>query len=314
EANVVNVIGNAELRKQYPNVAATIDGKPIWLESVVEMCLKLYGKQDLESMISIRLIQQECKKVDLKVTDQDVATDVWINAAQTTQPLQDGSPNVKAYLRSELAKYQTSEENYRRSIVWPSVALRKLSEGNVKVTDEDIQKRFEAKFGASVQCLGIVVSDERRARDVWQKARTEISQNPENAEKTFGDLAAEYSVEPDSKQTRGLIAPICKHGGFPQLEEEAFSLQPGELSQVIQIDAQTFVILFCKEQVPAREVTLEEARETIVSDLRKIKEVMAAGDFYADVFRRASIVNNLTGASQFPQSRVATPAVDTTLR
>lgn len=324
EANVVNVIADPELRKQYPNVAATIDGKPIWIDAVVETSLKLYGRQDLDAMISIALVKQECKKVDLTVTDQDVATDIWIRAAETVYPLQDGSPNIKEYLRGELAKYQTTEENYRRSIVWPSVALRKLSEGNVKITDEEIQKSFEANYGESMQCLGIVVGDERRARDVWQKARSLPTKENRPADEVFADLAAQYSIEPDAKQMRGRIARICKNGGYPQLEDEAFSLEPGELSQVIQIDPQTFVILYCQERVPAREVTLDDVRDTIVSNLRKMKEVYAAGDFYAAAIKRSTIVNNLTNQTIEPTTRttnadpsaiqIAAPPTDTLRR
>ncbi len=305
EANVVNILGNPDLTKQYPNVAATINGAPVYLDAVVEMCMKLYAEQDLATMISIALVRQECKKVGLKVTDQDVATDVWIHAAETTFPLQDGSPNIKEYMRSELAKYNTTEENYKRTIVWPSVALRKLSEGMVKVTDEDIQKSFEANYGERVQCLGIVLGDERRAREVWQKARTMPKEENRTLEDVFGELAASYSIEPDGKQMRGRIAPIVKNGGYPQLEEEAFALKPGEMSQIIQVDPSTFVILYCQERVPAREVALDDVRDTIVSQLRKMREVAAAGEYYANAVKRSTIVDNLTRQTISPASATA---------
>ncbi|MGI6402345.1 MAG: peptidylprolyl isomerase [Thermoguttaceae bacterium] len=319
EANVVNVLADPELSKQYPNVAATIDGQPIYLDAVVEMCLKLYAEQDLGTMISIALIRQECKKVGIEVTPQDVATDVWIHAAETTAPLADGSPNIEAYLRDELEKYNCTEEYYRNAIVWPGVALRKLSEGMVKVTDEDIQKSFEANFGESVQCLGIVLNDERRAREVWQKARSLPRAQNRPLEEVFADLAAEYSVEPDGKQMRGRIAPIVRHGGYPALEEEAFSLQAGELSQVIQIDPSTFVILYCQEIIPAREVTLDDVRDQIVSNIRKMREVIAAGEFYANTVKKASIVDNITGQvvtprQNRPEELMANPTLDTTRR
>ncbi len=305
EAKVINVIGDPDLSKQYPSVAALIDSKPVYLDAVLEMCLKLYAEQDLNTMISIALVRQECKKVGVEVTDQDVATDVWIHAAETTFPLQDGSPNVKAYLKSELAKYNTNEESYKKTIVWPSVALRKLSEGMVKVTDEDIQKSFEANYGESVQCLGIVLGDERRARDVWQKARTMPAKENRSLEDVFGELAASYSIEPDGKQMRGRIAPIVRNGGYPELEEEAFSLKPGEMSQVIQVDASTFVILYCQEIIPAREVTLADVKDQIVSQLRKMREVTAAGEFYANVVKRSTIVDNLTKQTISPVNETA---------
>lgn len=324
EAKVQNIIADPNLRAQYPDVAALIDGQPIYLEAVVDMCLKLYAEKDLNSMISLALIRQECKKVGINVTDQDVATDVWIRAAETTFPLQDGSPNIKEYLRGELERYHTTEENYKRTIVWPSVALRKLSEGMVKVTDEDVQKSFEANYGESVQCLGIVLGDERRARDVWQKARTMPAKENRTLEDVFGELASSYSIEPDGKQMRGRIPPIVHNGGYPELEEEAFSLKPGEMSQVIQVDASTYVILYCQERIPAREVTLDDVREQIVSQIRKMREVTAAGEFYAAAVKRSTIVDNLTRQSLVPSStaearksrdaRVASPQSDSVRR
>lgn len=325
EANVVNVIADPELSKQYPNVAATIDGKPIYLDAVVEMCMKLYAEQDLGTMISIALVRQECKKVGVNVTDQDVATDVWIRAAETTFPMQDGSPNIKEYLRNELAKYNTTEENYKRTIVWPSVALRKLSEGMVKVTDEDIEKSFEANYGEKVQCLGMVLGDERHAREAWQKARTMPAKEGRTLEDVFGELCATYSIEPDGKQMRGRIAPIVRNGGYPELEEEAFALKPGEMSQIIQVDPSTFVILYCQERIPAREVTLDDVRDQIVSQIRKLREVTAAGEFYADAVKRASIVDNLTQQTIAPttaagesrtarEARMASPIQEKTRR
>ena len=301
EANVVNVIADPALRAQFPNVAATIDSRPIYLDSVIEMSLNLYGEQDLASMISIALIRQECKKVGVVVSDQDVATDVWIRAAESANPLPDGSPNVKEYLKSELAKYNVTEEYYKKSIVWPGVALRKLSEGMVKVTEEDVQKSFEANYGEKALCLGIVLNDERRAREVWQKARTVPAAENRDPEEVFGDLAAQYSVDPAGKQMRGRIDPICKNGGYPELEDEAFSLKPGDLSQIIQVDASTYVILFCKEIEPARDVELKDVRDLLVSKIRKMREVSAAGEFYAQAVKRSTIVDKVSGQVVSPK-------------
>lgn len=303
EAKVENILKNPELRKQYPNLAATINGQPIYLESVLEMCLNLYARQDLESMISIRMIGQECKKVQLAISEQDLDTDIWIRAAEATLPLPDGSPNIKEYMDAELAKYEVPKDVYRTNIVLPGVALKKLSAGLVKVTDEDIQKGFEANFGPRVQCLGIVLKEERRARDVWQKARTLPAKENKKLETVFEELAAEYSIEPGSKQMRGKIPPIIKNGGQPKLEEEAFQLKPGELSSVIQIDRDTFVILYCQEIIPPKEVKLDQVKDSLMSDIKKKKEMIAINEFYKGVMKRATIINYLTGETFTPAEK-----------
>ncbi|MDO4587056.1 MAG: peptidylprolyl isomerase [Planctomycetia bacterium] len=316
EAKVVNIISDPELRKQYPNVAATVNEQPIWLESVMDMCLKLYAELDLDTMISMKLIEQECKKVQLSITDKDIDTDIWIRAAETSVPLPDGSPNIQEYMKSQLAEYGLNEKVYRTNIVWPKVALQKLSAGLVKITDEDIQKSFEANFGEQVQCLGIVVKNERTAREVWTKARTLPQTENRSAEEVFGDLAAQYSLEPGSKQMRGRIGPICKNGGSPIIEEEAFSLKPGDLSSVVQVDPETFVILYCQEIVPPKEVTLDEVKESIKSDLQRKKEVLAINDYYTEVIKKATIINYLTNQTKTPETRTVptnVPAANSTM-
>ena len=88
---------------------------------------------------------------------------------------------------------------------------------------------------------------------------------------------------------------------------------------MIQIDPSTFVILYCQEIIPAREVTLDDVRDQIVSNIRKMREVIAAGEFYANTVKKASIVDNITGQvvtprQNRPEELMANPTLDTTRR
>ena len=85
---------------------------------------------------------------------------------------------------------------YRHDAVWPTVALKKLVGNTVKVTQDDLQKGYEANYGERVRCLAIVLNDQHRAEQVFEMARKD------NTSKYFGDLAAQYSVEPGSQALR----------------------------------------------------------------------------------------------------------------
>ncbi len=309
EADVVNVLGDPDLMQKYPNTAALVSGHPISIDSVIDKSLELYSRQDLEGLILFSLLRQELKKLDVTISEQDLDTEIWIKAAETTYPLPDGKPNIEAYMKRELEATHFSEKVYRSNIVWPEVAIRKLSEPLVKVTDEDLQKGYEANFGEKVQCLGIFVQDQRLAQEAWQKARTLPAKENRPLEEVFGDLAAKYSAEPGSRQMRGRIAPIVKNGGMPTLEEEAFALKPGELSGVIQIDRNSFVILYCQEIIPAQEVSFEDARETLETSVRQKKEFLAARQYITDLYKRSTVTNFLTGQKSAPQT-VGQPAPD----
>ena len=58
-----------------------------------------------------------------------------------------------------------------RDEVWPSVALKKLVGDNVEITQEDLQQGYEANYGPKVRCRAIVLNNQRRAQEVWEKAR-----------------------------------------------------------------------------------------------------------------------------------------------
>jgi parvulin-like peptidyl-prolyl isomerase len=115
----------------------------------------------------------------------------------------------------------------------------------------------------------------------------------------FGNLAEEYSVEPSSRALRGDIPPIQKFGGQPVLEKEAFALQPGELSGVIQA-GDKYVILFCQGFTEPTKITFEEVRDQIFEDIyeKKLRLVMAKE--FTSLQEGAQIDNFLANTSQSP--------------
>ena len=156
-----------------------------------------------------------------------------------------------------------SKDQYMRDSVWPSAALKKLTGNSIQVSEEDINKGFDANYGERVRCRAIVLPNMRKAQEVWGKARQNTSMD------YFGDLAEEYSVEPSSKSLRGEVPPIRRYGGQPQLEDVAFELQPGELSGIIQL-GDKFVILKCEGRTKPVEVNPQEVqRYSRIGHLRK---------------------------------------------
>src|SRR5690606_19486905 len=151
----------------------------------------------------------------------------------------DGQPDVNAWLEVVLSEGVASTDLYYRDSVWPSVALAKLVEGQVSITEDDLREGFESNFGSRVEILAIVLSDQRTAQKVWDMARN----NPTDV--FFGNLAEQYSVEPVSQSNFGKVPPIRKHGGQPALEKEAFSLKPGELSGIVAT-GDKFIIMRCQ--------------------------------------------------------------------
>ncbi len=157
---------------------------------------------------------------------------------------------------------------YLEDSVWPSAALKKLC-GQPEVTSEDLRKGFEANYGARVRARAIVLNNMRKAQEVWEMART----NPTIDE--FGKLAEQYSIEASSRALKGQVPPIQRHGSQPKIEEEAYKLKPGEISGIIGVGAETYIILFCEGYTEPQKVSFEEVRQSLHDDVFEKKQRIA---------------------------------------
>ncbi len=292
-ATIQIVWNDPQLRAQMPGVVATINGEQIPYSELANECLMRYGRQVLEVEISHLLLQQALAKGKVTVTEQDL-NDEMAHAAQLSGVVdKDGKPDMEKWLKTATEEQGVTKDQYIRDSVWPSTALKKLAGSSIEVSKEDLQKGFEANYSERVRCRAIVLPSMRKAQEVWAKARQNTSME------YFADLAAEHSIEPSSKSLRGEVPPIRKYGGQPQLEEVAFSLQPEELSGIIQL-ADKFVILKCEGRTKPVEIKFEEVREVLHQDIFEKKLRMAMSEKFDDIKAKARIDNFLAGTSQAP--------------
>jgi parvulin-like peptidyl-prolyl isomerase len=310
-ATIQNVWNNPQLREQYPGVVAIVNTDSVQYQELAEECLLRYGQAVLEIEISHVLLQQALARENVTVTDDDLNAEI-AHAAKLSGVLDpNGQPDIQKWVKMATEEQGVSKDEYMRDSVWPSAALKKLTSSSIQITEDDLQKGFQANYAERVRCRAIVLANMRRAQEVWAKAR----QNP--SAEYFGDLAAEYSIEPTSKSLRGEVPPIQRFGGQPQLEDVAFELKPGELSGIIQL-ADKFVILKCEGRTKPTEVKWEEVRDILHEDIYEKKLRMAMGEKFEEIRSRARIDNYLAGTSQAPE-RVKDPSpenprVDTAVR
>jgi len=299
-AKIVNVWNDPELSRQMPGVAAVVNGEQISMRELAEACLDRYGEDVLEGLIEQRLIVQALRRANLDVSKEEIDAEIARAAASMLPPKPDGKPDVERWLALCKEQMGIDEETYRSEVVWRAVALRKLVANRVKVTEEDLQKGYEANYGPRVRALAIVLDDLRRAQRVWELARA----NP--TKEYFGQLAAEYSIDPAARTLRGEIPPIQKHGGQPVLEQEAFRLKPGELSGIIDIGGGKYVILLCEGQTKPVDVDFESVRDVLYEDIYEKKMRAEMSRFFDQLKEQASIANFLTGTRKEPQPAAAT--------
>jgi parvulin-like peptidyl-prolyl isomerase len=296
QAKIINVIADPSKKKDVPaGVAAVVNGKQITYQQLVDECLVRFGGDVLDGEINRKLFSQELAKRKLAVVEQDIQAEIARAADANNYVKPDRTPDVERWIKDVTTQDGVTAELYRSDAVWPSVALKKLCESRVQVTEVDLQKGFESNYGERVRVLAIVLSDQRQAQRVWDMARN----NPTDT--YFSQLAQQYSVEPSSRANGGEVPPICKHSGSPEIEKEAFALKAGELSGIIALEDQ-FILLRCLGRTEPVQREMAAVQSELHKDIYEKKLRSEMNREFERLRDSAQIDNFLAGTSQAPKT------------
>lgn len=294
EAHVVKVLGDDQLTQQHPGVAAIINGQQISIAMAAEECIKRHGLDVLEGEINRKLLTQALRSAKKQVTNADLQSEVEKACISYGYVRTDGTPDLNAWLESVTENGKVTREIYVADAVWPSVALKKLVEDEVKLTEQDLAEGFQSAYGPRAEVLAIVLSDQRSAQKIWEMARD----NP--TEQFFGELAEQYSVEPVSASNRGKVPPIRKFGGQPAIEREAFALKPGDRSGIIATGGR-YVLLWCQGFTEPVVTDISQVRSELVRDLTEQKTNRAMVERFAELREQSEIDNFLEAEKEIPR-------------
>jgi hypothetical protein len=200
---------------------------------------------------------------------------------------------------------------YRRDIIYPALALRKLAIPRVEVTPADIKKAHEAKYGEKLVCRMIMVPTQGDAQQVCAKVRA----NPAGFQKE-----AELRSRDEATRVMGgmLGRPMSRHEQPEQLSHKAFeqlvdgdpkdldaSHKPkdGDISGPIQIAEMSWVILKRESVIPAQKVDPNEpnVRKDLSNIMFEVKVRDEMTRLLEQLTERASIENKLTGQNHWPE-------------
>ncbi len=297
ESNVIIVLGDEEQTKKYPGVAAIINGQKLTVATVAAECIERHGAAVLEGEVNRKLLTQALRKASRRVEQADIEEEVRRAAVSFGYVDAQGKADVNAWMQAMLGEAdEQARELYLRDSVWPTVALKKLVEGQVDVTQEDLRKGFEANYGPRCEILACVLGDQRTAQKVWDMARA----NP--TDKFFGELAHQYSIEPMSQSNFGRVPPLARHNGQDTLEREAFKLKPGgveAMSGIISTGAERWVIMRCVGYTDPVVTEFDDTvREELTRTIFEKKQRLAMADTMDALKESAQIDNFLAKRTQ----------------
>lgn len=155
--------------------------------------------------------------------------------------------------------------------------------GKINVTDDDINLYYKAhqeefRTPEMVRARHILIKvDKSASNDDKAKARSKAEDILKRikAGEDFAKLASEFSEDPGSKNKGGDLGFFPKGRMVPDFEKVAFSLKPGEVSDIVETPFGFHII------------KVEEKKESIQEPLEKVKDKVKEKVF-AD-FRKAKV-------------------------
>ncbi len=256
-------------------IVATVNGDDIERQELARDCLQHFGKDVLERLVNKYLVMQECQRRGLAVTTDEVNAEVERMASKFKLP-------VHEWLKLLKEERGVTAEQYASDIIWPTLALRKLAGTDLTVTDEEIKRAYDSKYGEAVSARIIVCDDARSAQQVQAAAAA--------APDSFGELAKKYSKDVASAAHLGAIEPIHRFQGQKEIELIAFTMSPGDISKPIKVGDQ-YVILKCEGRLQATgSVPLEKVKMGLNEMIRENKMRRLASEIFRRLQGQAQVV------------------------
>ncbi|MDR1141413.1 MAG: peptidylprolyl isomerase [Planctomycetaceae bacterium] len=259
---------------EMPEVVAEVNGDKIMKTDLAAECLRLHGTEELKDLVKKFLIQLECSRLNIVVTQQEINNEVERMAKAFKFSTQD-------WLDLLEKERGMTAEMYMEDIIQPILAIGKLAGVRMNITEEEIQREMNARYGAAVQVRQIVLGSRKDAEKVW----VDLNANPES----FPSVAKNRSLDPASQPYGGLIHPIRQGSVNPEIEKIVFGLKAGEISPIVEWPAGQFLIFRCEQHLQPQNVDKEKVREQLVTKIRDMKTRSAAEDVFRELQSHAQI-------------------------
>jgi hypothetical protein len=256
-------------------VVAVIHGNiPITREELGEYLIARFGAERVEFLVNRRIIEHACHAHRIHVSDAEVD--------------QEYAADLKAMNLSEkdflglLKRSNKTLFEYREDVIRPKLAMQKMCRGRVEVTEADLRKAFEARYGEQVVCRMIVLQKEMKpkAPEIWARVRA--------SEEEF-DKESMSQFIPALASKKGLVPPIHRHFPDPLIENAAFTLRNyGDTSELLPMPDGSFVILKLVERKPANMAAkFEEERVGLEREVFQAKLAMSIQPMFNELRARA---------------------------
>jgi parvulin-like peptidyl-prolyl isomerase len=257
----------------------------------------------LDELIDYKLARQECQRRDITVTPEEVQRRLESQFGYDPNPPTPVPTPITSTVTvtpTPTVEPMTYEEYVERSDNWFSVVQEQTG-----FTREDFLNLLEnalyrEKLADAIRAEVPTTTKQVHARHILvetQEEAEEVLLRLEAGEE-FQDLAAELSQDESNKDQGGDLGWFARGRMVPEFEEVAFSLEPGEVSGVVETTF-GFHIIKVEER--------DESRELSQNQLQQARQ-QAVQEWFAER-RQSDVVERHWDSSMVPKPKATRPYV-----
>ena len=144
-------------------IVARINGQDISRNELGKECLAHFGDEVLKTLVNKQLIVEHCKAARSPSRIEEVQDEINRMAERFGLP----TDQLLKMLKEER---HISPAQYAKEIIWPTVALRKLAEDRLTVSEKEFKQAWDMLYGPAVQARLIACRTPTEAEKVWKLA------------------------------------------------------------------------------------------------------------------------------------------------
>ncbi len=256
---------------------AVVNGEKISRDKLYEAMYEQGGRETLDQVITVMLIEQEGKKRGVVISDNEIKDEI-------TKMVDENFDGERELFDETLEQHgidlKTIEQNFRVDLV-----VRKIAAEGLEFTEKELQEHFENNRirydePEKVEARHILVKTAEEAQEVLV-----LLQNGTD----FGELAQERSEDTVSGAEGGGLGFFSRGEMTPAFEEAAFALEKGELSDPVETKYGFHVIELLNRK-SGRAVAFAEVKEHVRADMNEAKLPELIRELVASLWENANVV------------------------
>ncbi|OFW52751.1 MAG: hypothetical protein A2163_05155 [Actinobacteria bacterium RBG_13_35_12] len=271
-------ITSDQLQNAFLNAISRYDDKT--LSSLDQSAIVSFKKNILNQLIDYELLYQQAQKEKVKISNDEINLEIDKIKDNFSSP-----EEFEGALKANNITLAQLKEDIKRQLMLNKVLAEIKSQ--VSISDEDLLEYYNENKESLVEpeqvhARHILVKTEEEANTLLLQLKEGLAD--------FSKLAKEKSTD-SSAPSGGDLGFFTRGQMVKEFEDAAFSLEPGDISDVVQTQF-GYHIIKCEEKKEEYSPTFEEAKEQISNTLRSQRENETISAFISKLREEAVIVYN----------------------